>query len=348
MILTLFSGGGHGAASILQALLPKNILYYLGLLANAESTPPASPNTSLLSMCSAHETDQAIRDAFLSLDRDMMNVATAAITGSRPLARSTIELGAADSASSALVALYDVRTRALRVACVGNSRAVLGRRTWSGRYKAIPLSVDQTGHNEDEVTRLRAEHPNEPDMIKDGRLLGSKITRAFGGLRYVTMIVHPHANITSELGVIMVTKFSDQCLKRTSLSTCSDDLADGSSLSGFKPSGARSSSVRQSYLTPSLPHISQLNLSSRPRVSVPSATISSSRQVTVSGITSPVSRPSSLSTNGSNTTIRDPNLGPRSNFTNYYSEPTWLGPSTKTCMRKIRRTAAFRANGTRI
>ncbi|KAL8748664.1 MAG: hypothetical protein Q9184_007156, partial [Pyrenodesmia sp. 2 TL-2023] len=111
----------------------------LGAEPNAESTPPASPNPSLSTMCSAHETDQAIRDALLPLDEDMMNVTTAAITGSRPLARSMNELGAADSASSTLVALYVFRTRVLRVASVGNSRAVLGRRTWPGRYKAIPL-----------------------------------------------------------------------------------------------------------------------------------------------------------------------------------------------------------------
>ena len=49
---------------------------------------------------------------------------------------------------------------------------------------AIPLSQDQTGYNDSEVARLQAEHPNEPNMIKKGRLLGLAVTRAFGDARW--------------------------------------------------------------------------------------------------------------------------------------------------------------------
>ena len=35
-----------------------------------------------------------------------------------------------------------------------------------------------------EVERLRAEHPNEPDMIEKGRVLGMALTRAFGDSRW--------------------------------------------------------------------------------------------------------------------------------------------------------------------
>lgn len=116
-----------------------------------------------------------------------MNVVTEVITGSRPLARSMFELAGAESGSCALVAVYDVATQLLCVACVGDSRAVLGRRNKKGDWEAVPLSVDQTGYNKDEVARLRAEHPNEPQMIQDGRLLGLAVTRAFGDMRYPTV-----------------------------------------------------------------------------------------------------------------------------------------------------------------
>ena len=91
------------------------------------------------------------------------------------------------SGSCALMAAFDPLTSKLRVACTGDSRAVLGR--WDPqerKYVCHPLSVDQTGFNELEVARITAEHPNEPDIIdpKSGRLLGIAVTRAFGDHRW--------------------------------------------------------------------------------------------------------------------------------------------------------------------
>lgn len=91
------------------------------------------------------------------------------------------------SGSCALLAAFDPERDVLRVACTGDSRAVLGR--WdqaTQSYTAIPLSVDQTGFNEAEVARLAALHPDEPDIIdpKTGRLLGIAVTRAFGDHRW--------------------------------------------------------------------------------------------------------------------------------------------------------------------
>ena len=59
-------------------------------------------------------------------------------------------------------------------------RAILGRQNLAGQWEPIILSVDQTGYNEDEVARLQSKHPDEPEMVKDGRLLGLAVTRAFG------------------------------------------------------------------------------------------------------------------------------------------------------------------------
>ena len=66
------------------------------------------------------------------------------------------------------MSLYDASTQLLRTAYVGDSRAVLGRRNSAGSWEAIALSVDQMGYNESEVARIRAKHPNEPEVFMEG------------------------------------------------------------------------------------------------------------------------------------------------------------------------------------
>ncbi|KAK4503993.1 hypothetical protein PRZ48_004908 [Zasmidium cellare] len=103
-----------------------------------------------------------------------------------PLAQAVSAGALAFSGSCALLALFDPARSILRVANVGDSRAVLGR--WdaaSNKYVAVPMSVDQTGFNPDEVARLAQEHPGE-DVVdpKTGRVHGLAVTRAFGDARW--------------------------------------------------------------------------------------------------------------------------------------------------------------------
>ncbi len=94
-------------------------------------------------------------------------------------------LAPALSGSCALLSFYDSNTKLLRVACTGDSRAVLGRRGESGKWVARPLSVDQTGGNPDEEARMRKLHPGEENVIRNGRVLGGlEPTRAFGDASY--------------------------------------------------------------------------------------------------------------------------------------------------------------------
>lgn len=79
--------------------------------------------------------------------------------------------------------MYDPITSTLHVACTGDSRAVLGQKR-NGKWEAIPLSVDQTGSNKDEIARIYREHPGEGDIVKDGRVLGMMVSRAFGDSRW--------------------------------------------------------------------------------------------------------------------------------------------------------------------
>ena len=80
---------------------------------------------------------------------------------------------------------------------MGDSLAILGRRNATGEWKAIALSGDQvvaliferrektprrqnwTGHNKDEVATLRDELQDEPELVKDGRVLELAVARAF-------------------------------------------------------------------------------------------------------------------------------------------------------------------------
>ncbi|KAL9103551.1 MAG: hypothetical protein Q9163_001429 [Psora crenata] len=174
-LLWLIAGifDGHAGLETAQAL-KKYLIHYLirELHADAAELP------------SSKEADKAITRAFLDLDRDIMDVATQAVEGSRLLADALAEVSPAYSGSCALVSYYNEELREVKVACTGDSRAVLGRRNNTGEWKAVPLSSDQTCYNNSEVARLKADHPNEPEMIGNGRLLGLAVTRAFGDSRW--------------------------------------------------------------------------------------------------------------------------------------------------------------------
>ncbi len=128
--------------------------------------------------------DQAIETAFLSLDNDILDRAAKALSKPVELSEAISDLGPAFAGSCALISYYNSDSQQLKVACTGDSRAVLGRRNAAGKWEATALSVDQNGWNEDEVARLQAEHPNEPGMIKDGRVLNIAVSRAFGDARF--------------------------------------------------------------------------------------------------------------------------------------------------------------------
>jgi len=128
--------------------------------------------------------DQAMKDAFLSLDSDIMSQAAKACSAPSFLNDAMSQLGPAYAGSCALVSFYHSDSQLLKVACTGDSRAVLGRRNASGGLDTIPLSTDQTGKNPDEIARLQKEHPNEPEMLKEGRVLRLAVSRAFGDSRF--------------------------------------------------------------------------------------------------------------------------------------------------------------------
>lgn len=126
----------------------------------------------------------AIVKGFLDLDDSIIKTALETVQSRYPLPEKVKKLAPAYAGSCALLSMYDSTTSTLHVACTGDSRAVLGRKGPDGRWEAKALSVDQTGNNEEEIARLHEEHPGEEDMIKNGRVLGLMVSRAFGDCRW--------------------------------------------------------------------------------------------------------------------------------------------------------------------
>ncbi|KAL9623042.1 MAG: hypothetical protein Q9160_002556 [Pyrenula sp. 1 TL-2023] len=129
--------------------------------------------------------DSAIRLGFLKLDHEICHGPIPNLTKVSK-SEASASLAPALSGSCGLLSFYDTRSKIFRVACTGDSRAVLGRRNPStGKWTAKPLSEDQTGSNPQEEARMRAEHPDEQFVVRNGRVLGQlEPTRAFGDAIY--------------------------------------------------------------------------------------------------------------------------------------------------------------------
>ncbi|KAF8647145.1 hypothetical protein AX16_006976 [Volvariella volvacea WC 439] len=86
--------------------------------------------------------------------------------------------------STVLVALTDPEQRNLWVASLGDCQAMLGYKV-SGEWAVRTLSGYHNTSNPDEESRIRMEHPNEPQCVADGRVLGRLlVTRAVGDLAF--------------------------------------------------------------------------------------------------------------------------------------------------------------------
>ncbi|XP_041104729.1 pyruvate dehydrogenase phosphatase catalytic subunit 1 [Polyodon spathula] len=75
----------------------------------------------------------------------------------------------------------------IQVANTGDGRAVLGVQEEDGSWTAVTLSNDHNAQNEDEIKRIRSQHPKneEKTVIKQDRLLGLLMPfRAFGDVKF--------------------------------------------------------------------------------------------------------------------------------------------------------------------
>ncbi|KAH8427422.1 PP2C family serine/threonine-protein phosphatase [Aspergillus melleus] len=145
----------------------------------SQVTPPSTGESLPEDM-----VQRAIQKGFVKLDDSIIKAAFQTAQSEDSLQEKIKKLAPAYAGSCALLSIYDSITSTLHVACTGDSRAALGQRRPDGSWVAIPLSVDQTGKNTEEIARLRKEHPGEEDMIKNGRVLGLAVSRAFGDCQW--------------------------------------------------------------------------------------------------------------------------------------------------------------------
>ncbi|CAI7619336.1 unnamed protein product [Penicillium glandicola] len=154
-------------------LLTKKLLPFVWRRLTEAKSPPSDevPNESV---------QRAIMKGFVDLDDSIIKTASDTSESKESFQDKIKKLAPAYAGSCALLSLYDPITSTLHVACTGDSRAVLGQKGSDGKWEVIPLSVDQTGSNKEETTRISKEHPGEENIAKDGRVLGLMVSRAFG------------------------------------------------------------------------------------------------------------------------------------------------------------------------
>ncbi|KAI0392684.1 protein phosphatase 2C [Xylariaceae sp. FL0594] len=171
---------GH-AGWTTSAKLRQTLINYVGQELNNTYSAAALSGTTP----SPEAIDNAMKTGFTRLDNDIVYSSVQKVLQSNSKRVAAELLGPALSGSCALLSFYDSRSKTLRVACTGDSRAVLGRRSSSGKWTATALSEDQTGSNPNEVARMRKAHPGEDRVIHHGRVLGGlEPTRAFGDASY--------------------------------------------------------------------------------------------------------------------------------------------------------------------
>ncbi|KAK2027063.1 protein phosphatase 2C [Colletotrichum zoysiae] len=194
---TLFNGVYDGHAGWATSLLLKSALIPAVSSSIARLQPGADDAA----------VEAAVVRAFTDLDDRIMANAVKAVDG---LEAGAVEPGdsgvmaaiaPAIAGSCALLSIFDPATSTVRVACTGDSRAVLGSAAPGSptSYSALELSKDQTGRNQDEFDRVSKEHPGEDGILdrESGRLLGIAVTRAFGDHRWKwtgDLIKHVHLN----------------------------------------------------------------------------------------------------------------------------------------------------------
>ena len=175
---------GHAGWTTSAKLRQVLISYVARELNSTYKSALADPS---LTVPTPQSIDTAIKRGFLALDDEIVHASVNRITTNTKQKAAAAEiLAPALSGACALLSFYDSSSKLFRVACTGDSRAVLGRKnTATGKWTATALSEDQTGGTPSEMTRLRAEHPGEEHVVHRGRILGGlEPSRAFGDAGY--------------------------------------------------------------------------------------------------------------------------------------------------------------------
>lgn len=180
MFFGVFDGhGGWTTSSKLRDQLISYVIHELGTIFR-----PTNEDPSLRYVPNSASIDQAIKNGFLKLDHEIVHKSIERLLTDNSKAKAAELLMPALSGSCALLSFYDTNSKLLKVAVTGDSRAILGSFR-DNKWTVRQLSIDQTGSSPTEVARIISEHPDEPNVVRNGRVLGTlEPTRAFGDCRY--------------------------------------------------------------------------------------------------------------------------------------------------------------------
>ncbi|KAI2639921.1 protein serine/threonine phosphatase 2C [Hypomontagnella submonticulosa] len=156
----------------LSNLLTKQLIPFV-----RRSLGDARPENSQLG---DEDVQQALKSAFTKLDDAIVKSALETIESDLSFAEKARRLEAAYAGACALLTLLDPVSRKLTVASTGDCRAVLGQKSADGKWTATELSTDCTGATPSEIARIQAQFPDEPDVVKGGRIWGMQPSRTFG------------------------------------------------------------------------------------------------------------------------------------------------------------------------
>ncbi|KAI8953949.1 phosphatase 2C-like domain-containing protein [Xylaria longipes] len=140
----------------------------------------ADANSANEGEVSEEAVQQALKKSFTTLDDALVKSATAIIESDLPFAEKARQLEPAYAGACALLTLFDPQSRKLHVASTGDCRAVLGHKTADGKWEAKALSEDCTGATPSEIARIKAQFPDEPDVVQGGRVWGLQPSRTLG------------------------------------------------------------------------------------------------------------------------------------------------------------------------
>ncbi|CCH44470.1 hypothetical protein BN7_4034 [Wickerhamomyces ciferrii] len=174
---------GHSGYYTSLKLRDDLINYVVNELGSIYKPQPENPQLRIIP--TQESIDLAIKQGFLKLDYDIVQKSLTKLLENPNDKSNAINALPAASGACGLLTFYDSSSQILKVAVTGDSRALLGSLNEENEWTVTSLSNDQTGDSKEEIERIQSEHPNEPNVIKNGRVLGSlQPTRAFGDFRY--------------------------------------------------------------------------------------------------------------------------------------------------------------------
>jgi len=177
---------GHDTVNYVHKRLPSMVRISLQALLQSVPTTSLKPELVSEALCNTvRHLDETIRsDLFDFLPHDRL-AKMSDIQLNRLISQRDSEWNAVSArctqGSTVLLALSDPLKKNVWILNLGDSVAVLGRRSLSGKWSAVIANSMHNGNNPAECQRIQREHPSESACITDNRVLGYLApTRALG------------------------------------------------------------------------------------------------------------------------------------------------------------------------